>query len=33
MIKEITNLYKRGYFKPTKTSCLKRLMETVDKMM
>ena len=33
MVKEITSLYKTGYFKPTKNSCLKRLREKVDKMM
>ena len=33
MLKEITKLYKKSYFKPTKNSCVKRLREKVDKMI
>ena len=33
MMKEIIDLYKIGYLKATKNSCLKRFREKVDKMM
>ena len=33
MLKEITKLYKKSYFKQTKNSCVKRLREKEDKMI